>query len=427
MAKHAELSPSSAERWMHCPGSVVLSRGLPNTNSDFSDEGTAAHYLASVCLTLDTNAAEYLGREIYVGEWGEAFSIHTEKTPRYKLTVGTDFAEHVQSYLDYVRGIVNLTGGVLHVEQRLSLENITGEEDAGGTSDAVIITDDELIVVDLKFGKGVKVEAEGNPQLGIYGLAAMDKYEIIHDFKLVRKVIHQPRLGHVSEEVQTLDQMSDFRGGVNDSVINVRAATHSYEEGGLITEGWFDSYLKPSEDACRWCKAKATCPKLSAYIEELVGADFEDLTEEATDVKGLDPEELSLRLKSVGLVEGWCKAVRAGVESLLLLGTPVPDFKLVQGRKGNKSWDDEQAAEAALKAMRLKVDEMYNMKLATPTAIEKVLKDSPKRWNKIIPLIVQRDGGPSVAPASDKRPAMVITPVADDMVDLTDELDDLVG
>lgn len=405
MAVHAKLSPSSAERWGPCPGSVALCEGLPNTSNDYSDEGTAAHYLASVCLTCDTQAKAYIGRAITVGDWGEAFSEHADKKGRYTKLIDDDFAVAVQDYLDYVREVVSSTKGKLHIEQRLSLEGITGEEDAEGTSDAVIVTQDELIIIDLKFGMGVRKEAEGNPQLIIYGLAAMDKYGIIHDYNDVRLVIHQPRLNHVSEFTYTVEEMEAFRLTKKEEADKVNRAVDAY--GSIDSIVWQGTYTKAGEDQCRFCLAKATCPTLAAHIVETIDAEFEDMSNETVEeAKHLDPETLSRNLKAVDLIEGWCKAVRAGVEGLLLAGVAVPDFKLVQGKKGHRQWSDPAEIETVFKSMRLKVDEMYDLKLISPTTAEKVLKESPKRWTRVLPFIVQKEGGPSVAPASDKRPAL---------------------
>ena len=387
MAKHAQLSPSSAERWMVCPGSVALTKDLPNTSSAFADEGTCAHFLASVCLDNGKDASSYLSREIVITDTGEHFASDTYEKPRYSLIVGDDFADYVQDYVDYVREVRDSTKGVLHVEQRLRLDGVTGEEDSYGTSDAVIVTADELIVIDLKFGMGVQKVAENNPQLMIYGLASLDKYGLVQDFKDVRVVIHQPRLKHVSEAVYNVDELEEFRK-------EVAVASAETEKPNAT--------LVPDEDACRFCRAKATCPAISAKIAKEVEADFEDLT-------GEDHRELSNKLKSVDMIEGWCKAVRAEVEALLLAGVAVPDFKLVQGKKGHRQWTNASEVEALFKSMRLKVDEMYDLKLISPTTAEKVLKDSPKRWPKVQEFITQKEGGPSVAPISDKRPALDVT------------------
>lgn len=377
---HAQLSPSSATRWMSCPGSVALTKDMADTSSKYADEGTDAHELAALCLGTNTDAVAYLGRVLTEGH-----------------TVDDDMARHVQSYVHYVRDLAE--GGALLVEQRLPIGNLTGEKDAHGTTDALIAHPDELTVADLKYGMGEPVQADNNPQLQIYALAALRQYELAYDFKTVRMVIHQPRLGAVSEWVQTVEELEAFA---------VRVA-----EAAQYTEDP-DAPLVPSPKGCRWCKAKATCPALRAEVDAL----FEVVPEAA-------PEDtLATAMSKVDLVEAWSKAVRAETERRLLAGEPVNGFKLVQGRRGARAWGDKAEAEALLKKLRLKVDEMYDLSLISPTKAEKLHEAGtigPRQWSKVVELVTQSDGKPSVAPESDKRPALVTSAVSDfdDVTDLT--------
>jgi hypothetical protein len=133
-------------------------------------------------------------------------------------------------------------------------------------------------------------------------------------------------------------------------------------------------------------------------------------------------DDLARVMANASLIEGWVKAVRAEVERRLLAGEPVPGYKLVQGKKGNRQWANPDEAEATLKSMRIKHDQMYDYKLASPTSIEKLAKAEeigPRQWTKIQTLITQSDGQPSVAPASDKRPALVTSAAASDFDDVT--------
>ena len=377
---HAQLSPSSATRWMTCPGSVALTKDMLDTSSKYADEGTDAHELAALCLETNTDAVAYLGRVLTEGH-----------------TVDDDMARHVQSYVQYVRDLAE--GGALLVEQRLPIGNLTGEKDAHGTTDALIAHPDELTVADLKYGMGEPVQADNNPQLQIYALAALRQYELAYDFKTVRMVIHQPRLGAVSEWVQTVEELEAFA---------VRVA-----ESAQYTEDP-DAPLVPSTKGCRWCKAKATCPALRAEVDAL----FEVVPEAA-------PEDtLATAMSKVDLVDAWSKAVRAETERRLLAGEPVNGFKLVQGRRGARAWGDKTEAEALLKKLRLKVDEMYDLSLISPTKAEKLHEAGtigPRQWSKVVELVTQSDGKPSVAPESDKRPALVTSAVSDfdDVTDLT--------
>lgn len=434
MAKHAILGPSSADRWMTCPGSVPLSEGIVEPPSNYADEGTAAHFLAAHCLENGTHPKDHKGRFIYLlesAETGDHYEMFgneqysVEDKILNEFEVNDDMVEHVGSYVANVRAMQLGVDGDLHVEQRLSIAYMTGEEDAEGTSDAVIASNTVLIVDDLKYGQGVRVDAVDNRQLKMYAASAVQKYGLLYDFDKVTVMIHQPRLNHVSEHTYTLEEIADFEGEVEVAAANVGQAMHLYNTGALIHE-----FLTPSEDACRWCKARADCPALAKFVGDAMDADFEDMTG-VTDadyyvnlkVEAYDAETLSLKARSIELIDMWCKAVRGKVESLLLLGQSVPGYKLVEGKMGHRKWSDEQEAETVFKSMRLKVEEMYDMKLISPTSAEKVLKESPKRWARIKPLITQTKGSPSVAPESDKRPAMVITQAGDEMEDMSADIE----
>ena len=182
-------------------------------------------------------------------------------------------------------------------------------------------------------------------------------------------------------------------------------AQHAY----AIFNGADEVELNPSEDACRFCKAKATCPALLANVQDAVGADFENLDDITTDEVKLSADAmgenaLSIAMAAVGLVEDWCKAVRAKVESDLLAGKRVNGWKLVQGRKGHRRWGDEAAVEKALRKY-LGAAGAFDKSLISPATAEKKMKANKGGWERVQALIVQKDGPPSVAPESDKRPA----------------------
>lgn len=142
----------------------------------------------------------------------------------------------------------------------------------------------------------------------------------------------------------------------------------------------------------------------------------------------LNGTPLHHQMFAVGLIEDWCKAVRAETERQLLAGDEVPGFKLVLGKAGARAWKDAEEAEKQLKTMRLKVEEMYDLKLISPTSAEKLAKAKvlgPRQWTKLQPLIGRSDPKPSVAPAADKRDAYVPAPVADDFQPVADEAADL--
>ena len=395
---HSKFSASSSHRWMTCPGSMVLESTQPDDASMFAEEGTAAHTMGSWCLANGKNANEYPDATITT-EAGNTFNANE------------DMRGHVQTYIDTVKTY----GGELLVEQRVHYHNWLGckKDEAFGTSDAVIMDGDLITIVDLKFGMGVRVFAEKNPQLMLYALGALYEFEMLGDFKRARMVISQPRLGHHDEWECDVAELHAFAAQAKAAVAEVQSAS-KLEALALYSK------LHVNEDACRFCKAKAVCPALAAEVRDVVsdGAidDFADL-----DRVYLPDAQLHLAMSKVDLVEGWCKAVRAEVERRLFAGDEVPGFKLVQGKRGNRAWSDREAALEAMKSMRLKHEDIYSYSLNGPAPMEKLLKkENPRRWATLQALIVQPEGRPHVAPVSDGRPALSVTPTADDFDDVSE-------
>lgn len=401
---HSKFSASSSHRWMTCPGSMVLESTQPNSSSSYADEGSAAHWVASEVLLGKLTLADAVGQDWWPSEGGKA------------VPITQDMCDHVQTYIDTV-----LTyGGELLVEQRVHYHDWLGckKEEAFGTSDAVIMDGDLITIVDLKFGMGVRVFAEENPQLMLYALGALYEFEMLGDFKRARMVISQPRIGHHDEWECDVSELHAFAAQAKAAVAEVQSA-------GKLEALALYSKLHVDEDACRFCKAKATCPALAAEVREAVTPspaitpeDFDDLT---TTAIPHDDVRLGVAMSKVDLIEGWCKAVRAEVERRLFAGDEVPGFKLVEGKRGNRAWSDREAALEAMKSMRLKHEDIYSYSLNGPAPMEKLLKkENPRRWATLQALIVQPEGRPHVAPVSDDRPALSITPTADDFDDVSE-------
>lgn len=421
---HAELSPSGASRWMRCPGSVVLERGRPNRPSIHAAWGTAAHEVADLCLRpyADKTAAEPLDAEGFVGR---KFQIDG-----FDVEVDMEMADCVNTYLSHIQALIAVEcGDILYPEQRLDISFLTGEAGAAGTSDAIGITraGRTLVVADLKGGRGVRVDAD-TEQLHMYAAAALREYDLLYPIEDVLLVIIQPRLGHVDEYRITVDELRAFEE-------NVRVATHAVREADRLNALGETVELQPGEKQCRFCKAKAICPSLRGEVEASIAKtapadrdDFADLSlpkqvaaaTGAAVMQATNADKLAEAMRAAPLIEAWLKDVRAETERRLLDGQPVAGFKLVEGRQGNRSWADPDAAAEALKKARLKADQVYDKSVISVAAAEKLLKPDPKKWAKIAPLIDERaEGKPSVAPESDKRPAWTPAAVADDFGDLT--------
>ncbi|OTL27161.1 hypothetical protein B9X91_10310, partial [Acinetobacter baumannii] len=276
MTAHAKLSPSSAHRWMRCAGSVILEKDLPDSSSEHADLGTAAHFLASECLEQGKNAADFEGHTIVIIK-GNALWIDeaTESPVSNFFTVEAEMVENVQIYLDAVRS--QAEGNELLVEQRVDFSEFVGAEGSFGTSDAVVLTETEIQVHDLKYGKGVKVDAEGNEQLALYGLGALATFGMFGDFQQVRMVIHQPRLGYQSEYVLTVEELYDFANEAKTQVTFIHTLEDGVENPDGATNEVFESSFNPGEKQCHRCKAKATCPALQKHLVETIAGEFEDL------------------------------------------------------------------------------------------------------------------------------------------------------
>jgi hypothetical protein len=384
MSAHAKLSPSGAHRWMRCPGSVALEAPFPDTSNRYSAEGTLAHDLAAHYFQDAVDPHTLVGTEATVDG--------------FDFTISKEMAAFVMDYAKLVREYAE--GGILLVEKRVDFSPVIGVPDSFGTSDAIIVKGDELIVVDLKYGMGVKVDATDNEQLQLYALGALNDFGILADFTMVTMVIHQPRLNHVSEWTVPVEVLRAF--GEDARLSAVEVLDHEAPR------------LEAGEKQCRFCKAKAVCPALNDSVS-LATAGVATVADFPEFLPTLVEDELSTAMSRVELVEQWCKGIRAEVERRLLAGTSVEGYKLVAGRKGNRAWADAAEAERIMKkSFRMRDDDMYEQVLISPTAAEKLLKDTPKRWARVQDLIQRGEGKPSVAPATDKRPALAIASVADE-------------
>ena len=259
MTAHAILSASGSKRWLSCTPSARLEATLPepkrgNNAFDFSQEGTMAHSLAEVKLR------HHFG-QIGIEEYEKEYEI-IKATPYYN----DDFEANVDNYVLYVRSQIG-EGDTPLFEQRVDFSDWI--PDGFGTADVVILSKHSIRVIDLKFGKGIPVHAQDNPQLRLYALGAYSKFkEEYPDIKEVSYTIHQPRLDSISTDGTSVSKLVDWA----DYFVKPKAKKAWAGTGDFLPG-----------DHCQFCRAKATCRARSDFNTELARQDYKDpplLTEE---------------------------------------------------------------------------------------------------------------------------------------------------
>lgn len=372
--KHAKLSASGSHRWLNCPGSVAAEDAVgPRSSSPFAEYGTCCHELADLVLSQGGNAFDWVGRTLVENN---------------SFTVDRDSASYVQEYVDYVVSL----GGHQEYEQRVDFSDwVPG---GFGTSDGIVTNGDTLYVVDLKMGKGVRVDADHNPQGMLYALGALSERDMLQDFERVVIVIHQPRLDHISEWETTPAQIYEWAEWVKE-----RAALALSD----------DAPRQPGEKQCRFCAAKATCPALFRHTQETLLADFDSLDGELPSTDTLSDAQLRQVLDNKKLIASFLDAVEEHVNERLSHGDTFPGYKLVAGRSVRR-WKDASEAEKAL-VDRLG-DDAFERKLLTVAKAEKLIGKAKAK--DLAPLIEKPEGAPTLAPESDKRKALAPNCSADD-------------
>jgi hypothetical protein len=260
----------------------------------------------------------------------------------------------------------------------------------------------------------------------MYALGTYHMLGLIYDeIETVRIGIMQPRIGDgwIDTHDMPLADLLAFGDTVTEAAGRVMLNLQANEDGLLLD-------LVPGDKQCKFCNAKAICPALGAYASTALAPlstadDFDDLTlpKKAASLAvnpDVDGSRLAEVMRAAPLIEEMLKSVRAEVERRLFDGQPVPGFKIVEGKRGNRQWADEELALQELtKSGRLKMAEALQRKPISPTQAEKLLKERPKIWAKIAPCITQSEGKPSVAPESDPRPTYQIASAPDDFEDLS--------
>ena len=367
--KHAFLSPSSSERWFHCPPSAWLCEQFPDQGSVFAAEGTEAH---SLC--------EHLLHELLADEGYESYEGTAD--PRPEMTYYTsEMEECCQGYVQFIWERMEKWRALgekprVFVEQRVDLREYIPE--SMGTSDCVILTEHDIEIIDFKYGMH-RVPAS-SLQLRLYALGACELFaRLYEDLSRVHMVIYQPRIGSVDECEMSIAEL--YRWATEE--LRPRAELAFAGQGEFCAGEW-----------CRNCRARRVCRELAAKQLEMARYDFRD-------PPLLSDEEIGEVLGKVDALIAWVNGVKEYALSAALAGRRFPGWKLVEG-KAVRKFTDDRAVEARVSAAGF---DPFEKRMLSLTALEKKMgrKDFA---NLLSDLVVRQAGKPVLVPESDKRPEM---------------------
>ncbi|MCC8073674.1 MAG: DUF2800 domain-containing protein [Clostridiales bacterium] len=373
MPEHALLSASSAYRWLACPPSAKACENIKDTASTYAQQGTDAHTLC-----------EYKIKKA-IGQKTDDMTDDLEFFDSEMDDCSEEYANFVIEQLEKAKELC--PDPELLIEERLDFSRWVPE--GFGTGDAVIVADKNLHIIDFKYGVGVLVEAENNPQMRCYALGALDTYDGIYDIETVTMTIFQPRRGNVSTAQMSKSELLDWAQSTL-----LPTAKLAYEGKGEYKAG----------DHCRFCKLKATCRKRAEYNLQLAQYDFEM-------PNTLEKEEITAILPKIDELVSWGNDIKEYALQQALSGVEYDGFKVVEGRSIRKYTDEETVASLVESAGY----DPYEKKVLGLTAMTRLL--GKKKFDELLgDCIVKPQGKPVLVPESDKRQS--ITTATNDFKDL---------
>ena len=381
MTAHALLSPSAAHRWLYCTAAPLLEKEFPDTDSEYAAEGTLAHAVAELKLRKYT---EPMGQRTFTTRYNKL-----KKDPLWQ----SEMDGHTETYLDFIKEIYLAlpVKPAVRIEEQVNLASYTPE--CFGTADCLILAGEKLYVIDFKYGKGVPVSAEQNPQMMLYALGALDKYQLLYQFSTVQLAIVQPRLNSISTWETTAAELQEW--GENKVK---RIAKEALSGNGVFCPGTH----------CRFCKAKLQCKARAEYY-----AEAKTEKDANQNPKLLGPKDIARLLPIATELADWAKDLKEYALKCCLDGIDIPGYKAVEGR-GSREFTDLEAAFQILIEHGTDKAMLYNTVPLTLAQAEKLVGVKP--FNELLAdYIVKKPGKPALAKASDKREAITGKPKAADV------------
>jgi hypothetical protein len=363
MPKHALLSASSSDRWIHCPPSARLSETYEDKGSDYAAEGTDAHSLCEYKLK-------------------KALGMEADDPTEHLSWFNQEMDDHATGYAAYVLEQVEAaketcSDPVVLIEQRVDFSRWV--EEGFGTADCIIIADGTLQVIDFKYGLGVLVSATENPQMMCYALGALELFDGIYDIDTVWMTIYQPRRDNLSTYELSKDDLHTWA----DDVLKPAAELAFAGDGNFLCGEW-----------CGFCKAKNACRARADANLELAKYDFK-LPPLLTD------EDVEDILSKIDDLVSWASDIKEYALAQAISGKQWSGFKLVEGRSNRRYVNDAVVAAAVTEAGF----DPYEQKLLGITAMQKMLGKA--RFDEVLSGLIEKpQGKPTLVPESDKRPAM---------------------
>ncbi|KJZ85725.1 MULTISPECIES: DUF2800 domain-containing protein [unclassified Clostridium] len=375
MSKHAILSASGAHRWMNCTPSARLELEFDDNSGEAAAEGTAAHALSEHKLR-------------------KALKMRSKKP--VSPYDSDEMDNYTDGYVEFVLEVIEQAKKVcsdplILIEQRLDFSKYVPE--GFGTGDCVIIADGTLHIIDFKYGQGVLVSAEDNPQMKLYALGALDLFDGIYDIEMVSMKIYQPRRENVSTSTVSKESLYQWA----EEVLKPKAELAFTGDGNFCPGEW-----------CQFCRAAVKCRARAEAKMKLSTFEF-----------ALPPllsdEEIAGILSSIGDLTSWANEIIAyATDAAVNHGKKWPGFKVVEGRSNRKYKDEEAVAEAAKNAG---YRDIYKQSLITITEMEKLMGKS--KFNEILgELVMKPPGKPTLVPVSDKRPEMNTSSAKNDFMEV---------